>query len=36
MKKFLRKWTGDNGMTDYDLRSILDWDYYKDRLAGTI
>jgi hypothetical protein len=36
MKKFLRKWTGDAGMTDYDLMSILDWDYYKDRLAGTI
>jgi len=36
MKKFLRKWTGDHGMTDYNLRSIIDWDYYKDRLAGTI
>ena len=36
MKKFLRKWTGDYGMQEYDLKSILDWDYYKDRLAGTI
>ena len=36
MKKYLRKWTGDAGMQDFDLRSILDWDYYKDRLAGTI
>lgn len=36
MKKFVRKWTGDPGMSDFDLRTILDWDYYKDRLAGTI
>ena len=35
-KRFLRKWTGDSGMTDYDLRKIIDWDYYKERLAGTI
>jgi DNA polymerase epsilon subunit 1 len=35
-KKYLRKWTGDAGLADFDLRSILDWDYYKDRLAGTI
>jgi len=36
MKKFVRKWTGENGMTDFDLRSLLDWEYYKERLAGTI
>jgi len=36
MKKYLRKWTGENGMEDFDIRRILDWDYYKDRLAGTI
>ena len=36
MKKFVKKWTGDSGMVDFDLRSILDWDYYMERLAGTI
>lgn len=36
MKKYLRKWTGDGGMQDFDLRTIIDWNYYKDRLAGTI
>jgi DNA polymerase epsilon subunit 1 len=36
MKKYLKKWTGDSGMQDFDIRKILDWDYYKDRLAGTI
>jgi DNA polymerase epsilon subunit 1 len=36
MKKYLTKWTGDPSMTDFDIRSILDWDYYKERLASTI
>lgn len=36
MKKFVKKWTGDSGMQDFDLRSILDWEYYMERLAGTI
>jgi DNA polymerase epsilon subunit 1 len=36
MKKFLRKWTEDSAMENFDIRSILDWDYYKERLAGTI
>lgn len=36
MKKFLRKWCEDNSMDDFDIRSILDWNYYKERLAGTI
>ena len=36
MKKYLKKWTGDGGMTNFNLRNIIDWDYYKDRLAGTI
>lgn len=36
MKRFLKKWTGDSGMQDFDLRTIIDWDYYKERLAGTI
>lgn len=36
MKKFVRKWTGDAGLQDFDLRSLLDWDYYKERLGSTI
>ena len=35
-RRFLRKWTGDSSMEDFDLRTLLDWDYYKERLAGTI
>ena len=35
-KKYLRKWTGEAGLQDFDLRSIIDWDYYKDRLSATI
>lgn len=35
-KKFIRKWCEDNTINDFDLRSLLDWDYYKERLAGTI
>jgi DNA polymerase epsilon subunit 1 len=36
MKKFVRKWCKDPGMTDFDLRTLLDWDYYKERLGSSI
>lgn len=36
MKKFIKKWLKDNSMTDFNMRSILDWDYYKERVSGTI
>ena len=36
MKKFLRKWLKEPGLSDFDMRSIIDWDYYKERLAGSI
>jgi len=36
MKKFIRRWTKDPAMTDFDLRTLIDWDYYKERLGGTI
>lgn len=36
MKRFLKKWTQDSSLTEFNLRSILDWEYYKERLAGTI
>ena len=35
-KKLIRKWTGDSALSDFDLRKLLDWDYYKGRLGSTI
>lgn len=36
MKKFIRKWCKDSSITDFDMRSIIDWSYYKERVSGTI
>ena len=36
MKTYLRKWLKDNTLDDFDIRSILDWDYYRERLAKNI
>lgn len=36
MKKFIRKWLKDSSMQDFNMRSIIDWDYYKERVSGTI
>ena len=36
MKKFLKKWLKDNSMTDFNMRGIIDWNYYKERVSGTI
>ncbi|KAF9436997.1 DNA polymerase epsilon catalytic subunit [Entomortierella beljakovae] len=37
VKKFyLRKWLKDNSMQDFDIRSILDWQYYLERFGGVI
>ncbi|CAO1637695.1 unnamed protein product [Parajaminaea phylloscopi] len=33
---YLRKFLRDNSVTDFDLRSILDWDYYIERFGGVI
>ena len=33
---FLRKWLRNNGLTNFDLRSILDWEYYIERLGSVI
>ncbi|KAJ3528968.1 hypothetical protein NM688_g7921 [Phlebia brevispora] len=33
---YLRKWLKDNALTDFDLRSILDWEYYIERLGSVI
>ncbi|CAN0189596.1 unnamed protein product, partial [Ectocarpus sp. 4 AP-2014] len=35
-KHYLRKWLKDPAMEDFDIRSILDWDYYLDRLGNCI
>jgi DNA polymerase epsilon subunit 1 len=33
---YLRRWLKDTSMTDFDIRTVLDWDYYIERLSGTI
>ncbi|KAF8632650.1 hypothetical protein AX17_004783 [Amanita inopinata Kibby_2008] len=33
---YLRKWLKDNNLSNFDLRSILDWDYYIERLGSVI
>ncbi|KDQ64760.1 hypothetical protein JAAARDRAFT_145864 [Jaapia argillacea MUCL 33604] len=33
---YLRKWLKDNSLISFELRSILDWDYYIERLGSVI
>ena len=36
-KKLLRKWLKDYTLEEnVDMREVIDWDYYKERLAGNI
>ncbi|XP_062555151.1 DNA polymerase epsilon catalytic subunit 1 [Armigeres subalbatus] len=35
-RHYLRKWLKDNSMGDADIRDVLDWQYYIERLGGTI
>nr|CAH7746305.1 unnamed protein product [Callosobruchus chinensis] len=35
-KHYLRKWLKDSSLGDIDIRDILDWDYYIERLGGAI
>lgn len=35
-RHFLKKWLRDNSLTTFDLRDILDWSYYVERLGSTI
>ncbi|KAI9020780.1 hypothetical protein CLU79DRAFT_216823 [Phycomyces nitens] len=35
-KHFLRKWLKDNSLVDFDIRGILDWEYYKERFGSVI
>ncbi|GBE84413.1 DNA polymerase epsilon catalytic subunit A [Sparassis crispa] len=35
-RSYLRKWLKDNSLTNFDIRSILDWGYYIERLGSVI
>jgi DNA polymerase epsilon subunit 1 len=35
-RTYLRKWLKNNGLTNFEMRSILDWDYYIERLGSVI
>lgn len=33
---FLKKWLKDPSLNDFDPRSVIDWDYYYERLASVV
>ncbi|KAG0692675.1 DNA polymerase epsilon catalytic subunit A [Chionoecetes opilio] len=33
---YLRRWLKDPSISNFDIRNILDWNYYIERLSGTI
>nr|CAD7589121.1 unnamed protein product [Timema genevievae] len=35
-RHYLRKWLKDMSIDDIDIRQVLDWNYYIERLGGTI
>jgi len=35
-KTFLRRWLKDSSLSDFDVRSLIDWDYYIGRLQNAI
>ncbi|CCK70723.1 DNA polymerase epsilon catalytic subunit KNAG_0F00540 [Huiozyma naganishii CBS 8797] len=35
-RSFLRRWTADPSLDNFDIRTIIDWGYYKERLGSTI
>lgn len=35
-KHYLRKWLKDNSINEIDIRDILDWSYYIERLGGAV
>ncbi|CAK8688654.1 unnamed protein product [Clavelina lepadiformis] len=35
-RHYLRKWTKQQNMVDFDIRAILDWEYYIERLGSAI
>ncbi|GME94761.1 unnamed protein product [Ambrosiozyma monospora] len=34
--KYLRRWLADPSLEDFDPRSIIDWNYYRERLASVV
>jgi DNA polymerase epsilon subunit 1 len=36
MRTFLKKWCKDYSMKDFDMRSLIDWEYYKERVGSSI
>lgn len=36
MRAFIRKWCKDSSITDFDMRSLIDWNYYKERVGSAI
>ena len=35
-RRFLKKWLKESEITNDDIREIIDWDYYRERLGNTI
>lgn len=35
-KHFIRKWTGDSSLSNFDVRSLVDWSYYIERLSSAV
>ena len=35
-KHFLRKWLKDSSLAEFDIRSILDWQYYLERFSSVV
>lgn len=35
-RSFLRRWTADPSLEKFDIRGIIDWGYYRERLGSTI
>lgn len=35
-KHYLRKWLKDSSISEVEIRDILDWSYYIERLGGAI
>lgn len=35
-RHYLRKWLKDTSLNNIDIRDVLDWNYYIERLGGAI
>jgi len=36
MRSLIKKWCKNLSMTDFDMRTFIDWDYYKERVGSSI